>query len=64
MQLDGVRLDQPPSVVPSVLAGVQQEKSLALAGRVADGVILVEGAGPTYVDGRSIEPAARSDSTS
>jgi len=50
VQLDGVRLDQPPSVVPNVLAGVQQEKSLALAGRVADGVILVEGAGPTYVD--------------
>jgi len=48
--LDGVRLDQPPSQVPSVVAGVQQEKSLALAGRVADGVILVEGAGPTYVN--------------
>jgi alkanesulfonate monooxygenase SsuD/methylene tetrahydromethanopterin reductase-like flavin-dependent oxidoreductase (luciferase family) len=50
VRLDAVRLDQPPSVVPGVLAGVQQERSLALAGRVADGVILVEGAGPTYVD--------------
>jgi alkanesulfonate monooxygenase SsuD/methylene tetrahydromethanopterin reductase-like flavin-dependent oxidoreductase (luciferase family) len=50
VRLDGVRLDQPPSTVPAVLAGVQQERSLALAGRVADGVILVEGAGPTYVD--------------
>lgn len=49
VHLDRVRLDQPPSVVPPVLAGVQQAKSLALAGRVADGVILVEGAGPTYV---------------
>ena len=47
LHLDSVRLDQPPSSVPAVLAGVQQEKSLALAGRVADGVILVEGAGPT-----------------
>jgi alkanesulfonate monooxygenase SsuD/methylene tetrahydromethanopterin reductase-like flavin-dependent oxidoreductase (luciferase family) len=47
---DAVRLDQPPAAVPPVIAGVQQEKSLALAGRVADGVILVEGAGPTYVN--------------
>lgn len=50
VHLDGVRLDQPPATVPPVLAGVQQERSLALAGRVADGAILVEGAGPTYVD--------------
>jgi len=50
VHLDRVRLDQPPAVVPPVVAGVQQAKSLALAGRVADGVILVEGAGPTYVD--------------
>ena len=50
VHLDQVRLDQPPAVVPPIVAGVQQEKSLALAGRVADGVILVEGAGPTYVN--------------
>jgi alkanesulfonate monooxygenase SsuD/methylene tetrahydromethanopterin reductase-like flavin-dependent oxidoreductase (luciferase family) len=50
VQLDAVRLDRPPRDVPSVLAGVQQAKSMALAGRVADGVILVEGAGPTYVN--------------
>lgn len=49
VQLDGVRLDQPPSAVPRIVAGVEQQKSLALAGRVADGVILVEGAGPAYV---------------
>jgi alkanesulfonate monooxygenase SsuD/methylene tetrahydromethanopterin reductase-like flavin-dependent oxidoreductase (luciferase family) len=49
VHLDAVQLDQPPSVVPPVLAGVQQEKSLAVAGRVADGVILVEGVGPSYV---------------
>ena len=48
--LDRVRLDQPPTLPPGIVAGVQQEKSLALAGRVADGVILVEGAGPTYVN--------------
>jgi len=50
VQLDRVKLDRPPAVVPGVLAGVQKERSLALAGRVADGVILVEGAGPTYID--------------
>ena len=50
VHLDGVRLDQPPVTVPPVVAGVQQEKSFALAGRVADGIILVEGAGPTYVN--------------
>ncbi len=58
--LDGVRVDQPPSSVPPVLAGVQQEKSLALAGRVADGVILVEGAGPTYVNW-ALDRAGRPD---
>ena len=50
VHLDGVRLDRPPTEVPRVVAGVQQQRSLALAGRVADGVILVEGAGPTYVE--------------
>jgi len=47
--LDDVALHAPPAEPPPVLAGVQQEKSMQLAGRVADGVILVEGAGPTYV---------------
>ncbi len=60
--LDRVQLDQPPTDgrVPPVVAGVQQAKSLALAGRVADGVILVEGAGPTYVDW-ALEHAGRPD---
>jgi alkanesulfonate monooxygenase SsuD/methylene tetrahydromethanopterin reductase-like flavin-dependent oxidoreductase (luciferase family) len=44
-----VVLDAPPATVPPVLAGVRGPKSLALAGRVADGVVLAEGAGPTYV---------------
>lgn len=56
--LDKVRLDQAPPTAPPILAGVQQAKSLALAGRVADGVILVEGAGPTYVDW-ALEQAGR-----
>ena len=44
-----VSLDAPPAVPPPVLAGVRGPKSLALAGRVADGVVLAEGAGPEYV---------------
>ncbi len=44
-----VTLDAPPAVVPPVLAGVSGPRSLALAGRVADGVVLAEGAGPTFV---------------
>ena len=49
--LDHVRLDQPPTVAPrDRRRGPAAAKSLALAGRVADGMILVEGAGPTYVE--------------
>jgi len=44
-----VALDAPPGDPPPVLAGVRGPKSLAVAGRVADGVVLAEGAGPTYV---------------
>jgi alkanesulfonate monooxygenase SsuD/methylene tetrahydromethanopterin reductase-like flavin-dependent oxidoreductase (luciferase family) len=44
-----VSLEAPPSDPPPVLAGVRGPKSLALAGRVADGVVLAEGAGPAYV---------------
>ena len=51
-----VALDAPPADPPPVLAGVRGPKSLALAGRVADGVVLAEGAGPTYVR-ESIERA-------
>ena len=51
-----VALAAPPVVVPPVLAGVRGPKSLAMAGRVADGVVLAEGAGPTYVR-ESIEHA-------
>ena len=55
-----VALDAPPAIVPPVLAGVRGPKSLALAGRVADGVVLAEGAGPTYVR-KSIEQAGSPD---
>lgn len=49
VQLREVQLDQPPSTVPPVLAGVRGPRSLALAGHVADGVVLAEAAGPSYV---------------
>jgi alkanesulfonate monooxygenase SsuD/methylene tetrahydromethanopterin reductase-like flavin-dependent oxidoreductase (luciferase family) len=55
-----VALDAPPTMVPPVLAGVRGPKSLALAGRVADGVVLAEGAGPTYIR-ESIERAGSPD---
>jgi len=44
-----VTLDAAPAVTPPVLAGVSGPKSLALAGQIADGVVLAEGAGPTFV---------------
>ncbi|BCJ35620.1 oxidoreductase [Actinocatenispora thailandica] len=49
IHVDGVTLVHPPSVVPPVVAGVVGPRSLALAGRVADGTILPEGIGPAGV---------------
>jgi alkanesulfonate monooxygenase SsuD/methylene tetrahydromethanopterin reductase-like flavin-dependent oxidoreductase (luciferase family) len=49
VRLDDVALDQPPADPPPVLAGVMGPKSLALAGRVAGGVVLAEPAAPSYV---------------
>lgn len=47
--LDRVRLETPPAVAPLVLAGVRGPRSLAAAGRCADGTVLAEPAGPEYV---------------
>jgi 5,10-methylenetetrahydromethanopterin reductase len=49
VQLSDVALDAPPTIVPPVLAGVRGPKSLAMAGRTADGIVLAEGAGPSYI---------------
>jgi alkanesulfonate monooxygenase SsuD/methylene tetrahydromethanopterin reductase-like flavin-dependent oxidoreductase (luciferase family) len=49
VHLDDVQLEQPPANPPPVLAGVQGPRSMALAGRAADGVLLAEPASPTYV---------------
>jgi 5,10-methylenetetrahydromethanopterin reductase len=49
VRLNDVHLDAPAAVVPPVLAGVRGPKSLAMAGRTADGIVLAEGAGPAYI---------------
>jgi alkanesulfonate monooxygenase SsuD/methylene tetrahydromethanopterin reductase-like flavin-dependent oxidoreductase (luciferase family) len=49
VHLDDVQLDQPPADPPPVLAGVRGPRSLAMAGRVAGGVVLAEPASPSYV---------------
>lgn len=48
---DGVALDPSclPDVVPDVLLGVRGPRSLAAAGRAADGVVLAEPCAPAYV---------------
>jgi 5,10-methylenetetrahydromethanopterin reductase len=58
VHLDDVQLDQPPPDPPPVLAGVRGPVSLAMAGRVAGGVILAEPAAPSYVRW-SLEQAGR-----
>lgn len=47
--LTDVQLDRAPDPVPPVLAGVRGPVSLAMAGRVADGVVLAEATGPSAV---------------
>lgn len=49
VQLDTVRLNHPPRSVPPVLAGVRGPRSLELAGRSADGVILAWPVTPAYI---------------
>jgi len=47
--LDAVVLENAPSVIPPVLAGVRGPKSLAIAGQHADGTILAEPVTPEYL---------------
>lgn len=49
VRLSGVVLETPAAIVPPVLAGVRGPRSLALAGRVADGIVLAEPATPEYI---------------
>ena len=47
--IDGLRLEHPPEVAPPIATGVVRSRSLELSGRVADGTVLAEGAGPAEV---------------
>ena len=47
--LDAVALDTPPRAVPPVLVGTTGVRGLAIAGEVADGVLLPEGSAPDAV---------------
>ncbi|MDH3756164.1 MAG: LLM class flavin-dependent oxidoreductase [Acidimicrobiia bacterium] len=50
VHLDGISLQFPPDPPPMVSAGVAGPRSLAVAGRTADGTILSEGSGPADVE--------------
>ena len=63
VDLDDVQLDQPPSIVPPVLAGVRGPKSLQMAGRVAGGIVLAEPASPSYVTWALEQAGHRTEST-
>lgn len=47
--VDGLRLVHPPAVAPPIVTGVVRPRSLELSGRVADGTLLAEGAGPAEI---------------
>lgn len=49
VRLDGVQLEGERTIVPQLLAGVRGPRSLALAGRVADGTVLAEPSAPEYI---------------
>ncbi len=49
VRLTDVALEEPPGLVPPVLAGVRGPRSLRLAGRHADGTILAEPVTPEYL---------------
>jgi alkanesulfonate monooxygenase SsuD/methylene tetrahydromethanopterin reductase-like flavin-dependent oxidoreductase (luciferase family) len=49
VSLENVQLEYPPIQAPPISAGVRGLRSLRLAGRVADGTVLAEGAAPAYV---------------
>lgn len=62
IHLERVRLVHPPRVPPPVIAGVIGRRSLELAGRVADGTLIVEGRGPDDLPGiRALIDKGRAD---
>lgn len=60
VRLNGVALDWPPAAVPPMLVGARGPKTLALAGEVADGLVLDSDISPDGIDrNRGRGPAAR-----
>ncbi|MEU6389213.1 LLM class flavin-dependent oxidoreductase [Streptomyces sp. NPDC046939] len=49
VQSEGVVLTEIPDIVPQVVLGVRGPKSQAIAGEVADGLLLAEPAAPVYI---------------
>lgn len=60
VHLSDVALQPAPDIAPPILAGVRGPKSLELAGRVADGLVLADCAGPTHTRA-SIARTGRTD---
>ncbi|WP_205650227.1 LLM class flavin-dependent oxidoreductase [Actinoplanes solisilvae] len=50
VNVEGVIIGEIPEVVPPVVLGVRGPKSIALAGRASDGVLLAEPAAPPYIE--------------
>ncbi|MGK5681607.1 LLM class flavin-dependent oxidoreductase [Actinoplanes sp. URMC 104] len=50
VNVEGVVIGEVPAQAPPVVLGVRGPKSIALAGRVSDGVLLAEPAAPPYVE--------------
>jgi 5,10-methylenetetrahydromethanopterin reductase len=49
VKVEGIVIGEAPDTVPPVVLGVRRPKSLAVAGQVADGVLLAEPAAPPYI---------------
>ena len=61
VSIDDVALVHPPIVSVPLLAGVTGPKSLELAGRVADGVVLIEGSGADEIRDARARAANRTE---
>jgi alkanesulfonate monooxygenase SsuD/methylene tetrahydromethanopterin reductase-like flavin-dependent oxidoreductase (luciferase family) len=60
VNVDAVSLRYPPTVAPQISLGVRGPRGMDIAARLAAGVILAEGSGPTYVS-RVVDQIRRSD---
>jgi alkanesulfonate monooxygenase SsuD/methylene tetrahydromethanopterin reductase-like flavin-dependent oxidoreductase (luciferase family) len=49
VDVEGVVIGETPETVPPVILGVRGPRSIAVAGRVADGLLLAEPAAPPYI---------------